>query len=58
MPTAAITGTAMTAMRGATPPRAFVKKRANMRFHPKVVETIYRQKFLHMGVPPLKKREG
>jgi len=29
-----------------------------MRLHPKVVETTYQQKFLHMGVPPLKKREG
>src|SRR5215469_7050741 len=58
MPTTAITGTAMTAMRGATPPRAFVKKRVNMRVHPKVVETVYQRKFLHMGVPPLRKRVG
>jgi hypothetical protein len=52
-----MTGMATTAMSGATPPRAFFIKRANMRHHPLVVETTYEQEFLHMGVPPLKKRE-
>jgi hypothetical protein len=39
-------------------PRVFLRKWGSMRLHPVIVDTTYDQKFLHMGLPPLKTREN